>query len=339
MKRYLFVIILLLLNTFVIAQSMVNNLSIEFLNTNKHDFYYGEPITVQLEVKNHSSDPKYIHRISIGINMMYYLINENNGDTIGTSQRYWNKYKDHRERLSATPASEPFLMGQSSFIITEYLTTMLYGSNLPVYMKGVKYKNTLIDQLTAIPEGRYKLIVEYFILPGQEILKVEYQLNVLPLPEKEKKAYQSYLDATVYAANSWAYGDRNYQPDSPDSYETFIENYPESIFTEYAYFNLAENVYYYHVPTIFKDNRISFYDKFVLKEFSKSNLVGKKAHVINTYLEFTKGVSKKDALDKMLINLKDFAPGLSDKVIERSKEVQNIRGLQNRAKQLQNPKD
>lgn len=335
MKRYLIIFSLLLLKlSEVNAQSRASDLSLELLNTNRKNYYYGEPISIQLEIKNHSDEPMYIHRVSSGINIKYSLFNLKNGQIVGDSQRYWRLYKEDRERIENTVPSMPFLMGGGSFTMSKSLATVLYGSNLLTYLEGIKYKTTFIDQLTTIPVGRYKLVVEFFLLPGEESIKDEYLFEVNPLPVKEREAYEEYLKATVYATNSWAFGGRNYQSSSSPSYETFIANYPESIFVEYAYFNLAENVYYYGLPTTSKEDRVAFYESFVMKEFNKSNLVGKKAHRINSYLEFTKGVDKKKALDKMLIELQNFAPGLSDDVIEKSKKRQNIQGLQNRARQL-----
>ena len=145
---------------------------------------------------------------------------------------------------------------------------------------------------------------------------------------------QAFLEATVYAANSYFYGDNNYIPYSEKSYERFIEEHPESVFAEYAFYNLIDAVYHYGgTKTIPQNIHQQKLKEFLTeKEFRLSNLKVKKAKRFHHVVGRAENIDKSKVIEQEPETLKNEDPVLSESLIRESIDKHKVKGLKNKSR-------
>lgn len=317
-----------------LAQQQADGISLRSLGSNRDSFYFGEPVSFAFELKNNTALLKQYWKKVTGVNVYYKLINQETNKEVGNSEDDWESFEFIRDSYSSKlpDAQSSFLPHFSYYFIVD-LAADLHSPLFEKHRQGLKYDNTLALALRALPEGEYKLLVEFLLLPGAQKIETEHSFQIKPLPEEEQEAYHAFLTSTVYAANSYYPGDNNYRPHAEKSYESFLMKYPESLFAEYAFFILIDKVYHYGgTVTIPQDVRQQTVRQYIAnKDFTLANLKVKKAYTLAYVLHWAEGIDKRQALEQELLKLQEEDPVISDQLIKSGKERLQLGGFMNRA--------
>lgn len=305
-----------------IAQDAKDGISLRKLDTNRESFYHGEPVSFAFELKNNTPIEKKYWKMSTGVNVFYKLIDLKSNKEIGNSISDWTAFASIRENFRNTPYEGHYFQPNEAYFFVIDLAADLSSDYFQKYTKGLKYRNTLSRNLVTLPIGNYKLIIEFYLMPSENKIQVQHEFAIQKLPSSEIEAYENFLESTVYAANSYYAGDNNYMPSADRSYETFMDNYPESLFSEYAFFNLINKVYHYGgTNTISNEDRRQKKEEFISnKDFKLKNLIAKKAYIFPQVLNGVKNIDKHKALEKQLMKLEEEDPILSDQISVKAKK-------------------
>lgn len=328
------VLFTLLFNSYGLAQHVADGISLRSMDVNRERFYYGEPASFAFELKNNTPLLKQYWKMSTGVNVYYKLIDLQTNEELGNSQDDWESFGMMQD-FSKIPAEEYSFPPHFAYYFIIDLAADLSSPLFDRYRQGLKYDNTLALALRTLPEGEYKLLVEFFLMPGAQKIEAEHSFAIRPLPEKEKEAYQAFLVSTVYAANSYYPGDNNYLPDSEKSYESFLEKYPESLFAEYASYILIDKVYHYGgTATIPQEIRQHTLKKYITDtDFTLANLILKKVYKLPYVVAWANGIDKREAIEAQLLKLKEEDPVISDQLIDASRKEFQLEDLKNRARE------
>lgn len=335
MKKLIIIQLALLCASYCLAQNNADGISLRSMEANRESFSYGEPVSFAFELKNNTSVLKQYWPKMTGANVYYKLINLRTNKEVGNSEDDWESFGIMRTKLDEIPEEEFSFQPNFGYYFIVNLTEDLYSPLFETYTQGLKYKNTLSLVLSTLPEGEYKLVVEFFLMPSDLKIMEEHSFQIKALPGDEKDAYQAFLESTVYAANSYYPGDNNYLPGSERSYESFLEKYPGSLFAEYASFILIDQVYHYGgtatIPQDIRQRRVKQY--IADKDFKLSNLKIKKVYKLSHVVGWAEGIDKRKAIENQLMKLKDEDPLISDQLIGVSEEKHKMKGLKNRARE------
>jgi hypothetical protein len=333
MKNFIALLISVLCASCALAQNMADGISLRSMGADRERFYYGEPASFAFELKNNTALLKQYWKKATGVNIYYKLIDVKTNEEVGNSEHDWKSFRRMAYKFYEPPAENYAFPPDFAYYFIVNLTDDLYSPLFEKYTQGLKYHNTLSLALATLPEGEYKLMVEFFLMPGDQKIEAEHRFRIDPLPEEEQEAYQAFLASTVYAANSYYPGDNNYLPSSERSYKTFLEKYSESLFAEYASYILIDKVYHYGgTTTIPQDVRQRTVKKYITeKDFTRSNLRVKKVIKLPHVVGWAKGIDKRAAIEAHLLKLKEEDPLISVQLIRESEQAYQMEGLRNRA--------
>lgn len=145
--------------------SRADGISLRNISTNRNDFNYGEPLSFAFELKNETPTLKKYWRKATGVNLYYRLIDLKSNKEVGNSIYDWRSFSPIRDNFSSNIPNEnaSFQPNLAYFFIVD-ISSDLYSPLFNFYDQNLKYKNVLSLDLTSLPEGDYKLMVEFHLL-------------------------------------------------------------------------------------------------------------------------------------------------------------------------------
>ena len=335
MKKFRSLIIILFVwitpSQILLAQSnSYNGISLHSSSGIRNSFIQGEPVSFLFILKNNTEhEINYCKKLT-GVNI-YYTLFDSKEQIVGSSENEWKSFANIRSNAKSKTPNKGFSFAPwEQFLIELKLGSIVSGylpedveANVPFVHGG--------EDLQVLPEGNYRLKVEYFLYPSNEKIEVLHPFKVMALPNDETEAYQAFKEATVYTAKNYFKFENNYDPNNPGSYENFIKNYPSSIFVQYAYTNLVKEIYNYpnNIPSSIKGP--IFYDYFLTDKVNLSNLKLSKARAALKSLNAKDVKNPGQVIDRQLRGLQNEDPAISDNLIEAAKERLKLKDLKNYA--------
>lgn len=294
---------------------------------NDNSFYYGEPFNIYFEILNAENVSKKYYKPQTGINYKLKLINLSTGRDIHSIGSDWYSWGDVRKKFASEPPSDYFSYKANEYLIFDINSGYHFGIE---WLSNTERKSSAYN-LKAVPIGQYELFFEYYLFPSNEIIKSSFRFEVKSIPNNEKAAFDAYVRATEYAFENNFWNKKSYNPDSPDTYEHFINKFPSSVYSEYAFLNMMTEIYHYPIvnESIRQQRFNDFADKFsTLKQ--RKNVQA--AYVISLPSHMNaSGGNLYSKMDSFLVSIKKNDPILSKIVITISERTFKIKGLKNYA--------
>lgn len=312
------------------SQSLHDGISLRSLETNRSDYYYGEPVQVSFVTRNEDFDTKFYWEPLTGVNFLVELVDLQKGNALKLNYGATHTPYDH---WSNNAPPEQAAYGATKIYVNTYNIGASFGYEQLIKTSSISTP-TISDFTQALPVGKYKLKVNYILLPGNEKLIASFDFEIKPLPNEEQDSFNAYLEAMKYASIAHPYyGDETYSPKHTNSLERFIESYPNSRYAQHAYSVLINKVYKYHtkkIPLERKKQEITRYlteDKIQLSElqYEKSRMANK--HIENKMINGRKEV----VADEVLKSLDKQDPVISEILIEDLKRTHKLKKLKNYA--------
>jgi hypothetical protein len=332
MKNKILIFLLFLFSAIAAyAQSSYDGISIQASKSNRTSFYFGEPVSFIYSIKNNTDVPKFYWKKMTGVNIVYTLTELDNGKVVGSSELFWEMFRESRHHAKNTQPDETM-----SFQPNEELLINI-GLGLDIAVDGMinlKYNDEIGFDLLHLPIGKYKLVVEYHLLPSGDKINAFHEFAIKELPEHEKEAFNAFIESTNYAAENNYFNKNKYDINNQKSYEVFISKYPESIFSQYAYSNLVNKIYRFGRIPVNENQKKKIY-----KEYLSHNIItlpnlkvkqGRAAIKILRKPGMT-GMNNEKVLEQLLTNFENEDPVISDELIILSEKILKIRGLRNKA--------
>ena len=310
------------------SQSSYDEIEVSISASNSSKLYYGQPLTFLYSIKNSEDDVKYYWKKKTGINIMYTLIDIKSGAIIGNSENMWSMFAGHRNNVVniKPPKDQSFQPYQE--ILTEVVFGFDISSNPIVENNKLKYFNDLGYDLLNLPVGKYRFEIEYYLLPGEEKITACHEFSVEPLPKEEEEAYKNFIVSTEYAAEnkgSYSIGHKN-------SYENFLERFPNSVFAQYAYNNLVNKIYRFGDVPVSETQKKKIYSQYLNNNvIARPHLKARQASAAVKILKKHKDFNRKEVLELQLSGLENEDPAISNMLIELAEKDLNIKGLQSKA--------
>lgn len=328
--RYIITIILTLVVQVASSQSLHDGISLRGLETNRHVYYYGEPIQIAFVAKNEDSNTKYYWEPLTGVNFLVEFLDLQKGKARKLS---YGSTETPYDYWSVNPPPESAAYRAEKVYVNTYNIGASFGYEQLIKTSSIS-SPTISDFTKVLPVGKYRVNISYNLLPGKEKLHTSFDFEVKLLPTEEQEALNVYLEAMKYASISHPfYGDKSYSSQHNNSLERFIEAYPDSRYTQHAYSILVNQIYWYYTENITIDRKrqeITRYlteDKVQLPElkFNMSRMASKFLEK-----EMVNG-RKEEVADKVLKNLNKEDPIISEILINQLGRKHNLKRLKNYA--------
>ena len=316
----------------LLAQSnSYNGMSLHSSSSNRNSFTQGEPISFLFILKNNTEQEINYWKKLTGVNI-YFTLFDSKEQIIGSSENSWRSYEHVRHNVKEKqPEKEYSFHPWEEFLIEFELGLLGFGS-FPDDVKGKVPTVHGGEDLNILENGNYRLKVEYYLFPVNKKIEIDHHFEVTPLPNEEQVAYEAFKEATIYTSKNHFVFDNSYNPQHPNSYENFIKNYPSSIFVQYAYSNLIEEIYNYpnNISSTIKDP--IFNDYFISDKVDLPNLKVQKAKsAIKALSSKSINIDANEVIDKQLKSLRNDDPAISDNLIVAAKEKLKLNDLKNYA--------
>lgn len=318
---------------FLFAQTnSFNGMGLHSSSSNRASFIYGEPVSFIFVLKNNTEQEINYWKKLTGVNIHFTLFDASTKKIITSSKNDWKSYSGVRNNVRERKPNKGYSFDPWEEFLIEFELGLLLTGSEPEDVKGRIPTVHGGEDLQVLNKGSYKLKVEYFLYPSDEKIEVEHHFKVLDLPREEEVAYNAFKEATVYTANNHYIFDNKYDPNHQHSYESFIKNYPSSIFVQYAYSTLVEEIYNYpnNIPNSIKEP--VFQDYFLSDKVTLPNLKVQKAkNALNSLSSKSLKFSSKQVIDFQLKNLQNDDPAISGNLIKAAKEKLKLKDLKNYA--------
>lgn len=299
-------------------------------SVNNEVFYYGEPIFIYFNVTNTNNAPAFYHAPSPNTNYRLILKNLTTGEV--KESRRWLSHPRGAQQMHP-PTADKAYQPKEILIVQNLLNSNFAGDKLSEKMA---YSYNLANKLIAVASGKYELTLEYHLLPSDKKILASHRFEIKEVPADQKAAFEQYVKATAYAANTYRRGGKGtYSATHPDSYENFLQRYPNSFYSTYAFMDMVKEVYIYPIAgeqtSIEKFMQYATYFPHIEKSSLKMNYI--------TFLPFTianiPGNNLQGELDQFLRQeLIEENPELSTALISAAGEiVYQVKGLKNYAKE------
>jgi hypothetical protein len=302
---------------------------LEPTSANVDSYYYGEPFNLYFRIENTKNTPNYYYRPAEGINFQIRLKNLKTGYVSIKEYVPDDIYNPQEMRTKKPTESKAYKANELNFYPIDAFA--YFGSQ---YLTDKKLRSSdIIHKMRAIPVGDYELEVEYTLMPGSNVIKTSSKFKILPIPEKEKEAFQRYVQAMEYAGMTHFYADRNYSETHSYSFENFVKDFPNSVYANHAFLTMVREIYMYAQtgPTETQRNArlkeyVNYYDR-----LRNDNI--KMEYVLNLPDVVTSipGRDAKKELNGFLNKIKNENPDLSKRLIQSARVKNNISGLTNYA--------
>lgn len=298
---------------------------------NRSVYYYGEPFHLYFELINKNNSNKgYYKFITPEINCKLTLTNTITGqvknidlgsDDISVKLRGSMKTADYNPQIHFGPNEKNYFI----LVMNKY-----FGSERKAEVRGYSKLHHLF---TVVPIGEYELTLEYYLYPDDQILSTKVTFKIVDLPSiQEKNAYKDFLQASINAHNAYSSG---YSENHKNSYNTFLKNHTNSLFTYYAYYHLIHKIYrnkgQYSKKADIYDDYLNYYSKIKFQDLKVGYLA-----TVPSVLKYQKNSntlkgSVNNKLDSFLNSSKNDDPLSSMILIKVAERQLNIKGLKNYA--------
>lgn len=309
-------------------QDSYDGIIIKNSKINSESFYFGEPFRLFFDIENTLNEVNYYHLPYTGINIQFFLRDLSTGKIINNLQNDWNNADPFRANIQNSKPDEKIAFQANEVRPFQMLVPEYFG----LQRLSNKYErfqhNDLVYKLQTLPVGKYEFILKYYLYPSSHVISASHVFEIKEVPSNEIESFKHYIETTEYACENHFWGTKKYSSKHPKSYENYIARFPESIYTEYAFIDMVQQIYSYYGPP--EDEMIAKYNEFI-NFYPKINRVNNKMLYGILLPDVVKKIPGKNVpkeMDKFLFKIKDEQAELSEITLNVAKN-KNIKGLKN----------
>jgi hypothetical protein len=329
------ILILILLTTIVLikvnGQNIAKGVKITGLTSNREAYLYGEPVLLYFSISNQTENTIYNWIPSPGVNVQVELIDLASGEKKQTlfysSDNQKQKYRWSQQSPSEGNAFKPF---QSYFF--HYLIGETFSKEKVYFPKG-KEAPVIERYASILPEGSYKLQVEFTLLPSKEKIQESHSFSINKVPAEEMGAFENYRKSLQYTALTHpAYGDGSYSSKHSSSIENFLKDYSESVYSQHLLHILTNWLYPYYKKEGLDESKIA-----IIQEYLKNDQLLPELRVERAFRagvlarNYGKNIDKQEIFDKALKGVQNQSSSISEWVINLGDRSHKVKGLKNYA--------